>query len=227
MLSGTSRSATAALLPGWFLASSLGGLISILVSWLELSSSGLATLRAACPRQPCPKPPYLANPAPAKEPSAAPTRQSGIEYAHLYCIASSGGETGALAPSAQARKKSGRPQWDGLVWQSPPGRRGKLMLSDGGVRARRRSRVAGRLRRSRSSPGIGHQADIHAAVLGATVARSYSTRPAYPCRGRSDKSCRPERSSPKPDTESQHRRGAGSDRSCTPSCPPSRSRPRP
>src|SRR5260370_30166694 len=34
-----SRSATAALLAGWVLASSLGGLISILVSWLELSSS--------------------------------------------------------------------------------------------------------------------------------------------------------------------------------------------
>src|SRR6266849_1919508 len=45
MFSGMSRSATASLLPGWFLASSLGGLISILVSRLELSSA--SRLRAA------------------------------------------------------------------------------------------------------------------------------------------------------------------------------------
>src|SRR5713101_5617368 len=45
MFSGMSRSATASLLPGWFLTSSLGGLISILVSRLELSSA--SRLRAA------------------------------------------------------------------------------------------------------------------------------------------------------------------------------------
>src|SRR6266849_5256311 len=45
MFSGMSRSATASLLPGWFLASSFGGLISILVSRLELSSA--SRLRAA------------------------------------------------------------------------------------------------------------------------------------------------------------------------------------
>src|SRR6266481_8045498 len=54
---------------------------------------------------------------------------------------------------------------------------------------------------------------------------SYWSRPAYPCPARSDKSCRPERSSPQPGTESQHWPGAGSDRSCTPRCPPSRSHP--
>src|ERR1700676_1396964 len=45
IFSGMSRSSTAALLPGWLLASPLGGLISILVSWLELSSA--SRLRAA------------------------------------------------------------------------------------------------------------------------------------------------------------------------------------
>src|SRR6266481_2737897 len=45
MFSGMSRSSTAAVLPGWFLASFLGGLISILVSRLELSSA--SRLRAA------------------------------------------------------------------------------------------------------------------------------------------------------------------------------------
>src|SRR6266446_2904338 len=45
ILSGMSRSSTAAVLPGWFLASFLGGLISILVSRLELSSA--SRLRAA------------------------------------------------------------------------------------------------------------------------------------------------------------------------------------
>src|SRR5260221_11942251 len=45
MLSGMSRSSTAAALLGWFLASFLGGLISILVSRLELSSA--SRLRAA------------------------------------------------------------------------------------------------------------------------------------------------------------------------------------
>src|SRR5208282_2978962 len=44
-LSPTSRSATAALLAGWLLASSLGTLISILVSRLELTSA--SRLRAA------------------------------------------------------------------------------------------------------------------------------------------------------------------------------------
>src|ERR1700680_374357 len=39
MFSGMSRSSTAAWLPGWLLASFLGGLISILVSRLELSSA--------------------------------------------------------------------------------------------------------------------------------------------------------------------------------------------
>src|SRR6266446_4224546 len=45
MFSGMSRSASVSLLAGWFLASSLGGLISILVSRLELSSA--SRLRAA------------------------------------------------------------------------------------------------------------------------------------------------------------------------------------
>src|SRR6267378_3023656 len=45
MFSGMSKSSTAALLPGWLLASFLGGLISILVSRLELSSA--SRLRAA------------------------------------------------------------------------------------------------------------------------------------------------------------------------------------
>src|ERR1700693_4380289 len=45
ILSGMSRSSTNAWLPGWFLASFLGGLISILVSRLELSSA--SRLRAA------------------------------------------------------------------------------------------------------------------------------------------------------------------------------------
>src|SRR5258708_34263984 len=45
MLAAMSRSSTAAALLGWFLASFLGGLISILVSRLELSSA--SRLRAA------------------------------------------------------------------------------------------------------------------------------------------------------------------------------------
>src|ERR1700730_10014457 len=47
----------------------------------------------------------------------------------------------------------------------------------------------------------------------------YLTRPACPYPARSDKSCRRERSSRKPGTESQHWPGADLDRSCIPRCP--------
>src|ERR1700687_5304720 len=113
-------------------------------------------------------------------------------------------------------------RWDGLLWQNPPGRREKLIKT-----AESCSPSASGCWPVSSQPQYWSSGEFRRGGSWRDRPRSYSTRPAYPCRGRSDKSCSPERFSPPPDTESQSWPGAGSDRSCTPSCPPSRSRPRP
>ena len=75
------------------------------------------------------------------------------------------------------RPKTGRPQRDGLVWQSPPGRRENFDLDICLHRRclhRRRSCVRRRARRviflcrSRVCPSVAHQPNIHTgAILGA------------------------------------------------------------
>src|SRR6266849_4400249 len=120
IFSGMSRSSTAALLAGWFLASFLGGLISILVSRLELSSA--SRLRAAA----------LSEESCASETavsSANKTMRNRIRTTLLYRDAS--GETGALARPHKRQKKSqaahimGRP---GLAKSS--GEEGKLVFTE-------------------------------------------------------------------------------------------------
>src|SRR6266851_1105747 len=201
MFSGMSRSATASLLPGWFLASSFGGLISILVSRLELSSA--SRLRAAALSEAVLSEESCASARVASR--ANKTIANRMRTPLLYCVSAESkqnclrpretdtawrrtrfpcvpavpvflcspcgkdlgrncGDRPLPKPKNQAAHKR-----DGLVWQCPPGRRGKLItLIRRRIRARRR-RVAGRLRRCRSGPSIGHQADIHAAVLGTAV----------------------------------------------------------
>src|SRR6202163_1570279 len=164
IFSGMSRSSTAAWLPGWLLASFLGGLISILVSRLELSSA--SRLRAAA----------LSEAVLSEESCASETVVSSANKAIRNRIRTPllyrdpRGETGALARPHQRQKKSGRPQWGDLVWQSPPGRRENLCLQRRRSCVRRRSLVLGCLRWVRSLASICHQADIHAAVLCATIA---------------------------------------------------------
>src|ERR1700687_1126014 len=168
-LSVTSRSATASLLPGWVLASSLGGLISILVSRLELSSA--SRLRAAALSEAVLSEAVLSDESCASETvvsSANKTIGNRIRTPLLYRDPS--GETGALArPHKSPQKNQAAHRRGSLVWQSPPGRRGKLDLQGWRSCARRPSLVAGRLRWGRSGPSIGHQANIHAAILGATA----------------------------------------------------------
>src|SRR5712671_5937869 len=101
MFSGASRSATASLLPGWFLASFLGGLISILVSRLELSSA--SRLRAAAfseaavlSEESCPGEILVSR--------ANKTIRNRIRTTLLYRGPS--GETGALARPHKPPKKS-------------------------------------------------------------------------------------------------------------------------
>src|SRR6202795_4370136 len=98
ILSGMSRSSTAAVLPGWFLASFLGGLISILVSRLELSSA--SRLRAAAFSEAA-----LSEEFCASESVASSTRKiirNRIRTTLLYRDAS--GDTGALARSYKSQK---------------------------------------------------------------------------------------------------------------------------
>src|SRR6202795_643601 len=164
IFSGMSRSSPAAWLPGCLLASFLGGLISILLSPLELSSA--SRLRAAA----------LSEAVLSEESCASETVVSSANKAirnrirTLLFYRDPRGETGALARPHKRQKKSGRPQWGDLVWQSPPGRRENLCLQRRRSCVRRRSLVLGCLRWVRSLASICHQADIHAAVLGATIA---------------------------------------------------------
>src|ERR1700730_13114169 len=115
IFSGMSRSSTAAWLPGWLLASFLGGLISILVSRLELSSA--SRLRAAAlSEESCARETVVS--------SANKAIRNRLRTPLLY--RDPRGETGARARPHKRQKKSGRPQWGELVWQSTPGRRGNL-----------------------------------------------------------------------------------------------------
>src|SRR5260370_2765528 len=201
MCVGMSRSATASLLPGWFLTSSLGGLISILVSRLELSSA--SRLRAAALSEAVLSEESCASARVASR--ANKTIANRMRTPLLYCFSAESkqnclrpretdtawrrtrfpcvpavpvflcspcgkdlgrncGDRPLPKPKNQAAHKR-----DGLVWQCPPGRRGKLItLIRRRIRVRRR-RVAGRFRRCRSGPTIGHQADIHTAVLGTAL----------------------------------------------------------
>src|ERR1700719_2464193 len=127
IFSGRSRSSTAAWLPGWLLASFLGGLISILVSRLELSSA--SRLRAAA----------LSEAALSEESCASETVVSSANKAIRNRI-----RTPLLYRDPHKRqKKSGRPRWGDLVWQSPPGRRENLCLQRRRSCVRRRSLVLG------------------------------------------------------------------------------------
>src|ERR1039458_5323114 len=211
------RPAMASLLPGWLLSSSLGGLMSILVSWLELSSA--SRLRAAALSEAA-----LSEESCANDTAASSTRKirNRIRTPPLYrfrvtskqaAAATRGGSVsqyngeknepprtrsitkafrlkgflrvpscplwlrvlqldplpGYATGDERQQKNQAAHRWDGLVWQSPPGRRVNLYLQRRRIRTRRRSLVAGRLRWGRSRPGVGHQADIHAAVLGAAA----------------------------------------------------------
>src|SRR5882762_11331553 len=69
-----------------------------------------------------------------------------------------------------APKKSGRPQMERPGLAKSSGEEGKLILQRRRSCARRRSLIAGRLRWGRPLASIGHQPNIHTAVLGATVA---------------------------------------------------------
>src|SRR5882762_1358233 len=117
IFSGMSRSSRAALLPGWLLASFLGGLMSIRVSRLELSSA--SRLRAAAFSEA-----VLSEESCAGEivvSSARKIIRNRIRTPLLY--RDPNGETGA--PPVHTRPKKIRPptRRGGLVWQNPPGRR--------------------------------------------------------------------------------------------------------
>src|SRR5580704_11879929 len=221
IFSGMSRSSTAAWLPGWLLASFLGGLISILVSRLELSSA--SRLRAAA----------LSEAVLSEESCASETVVSSANKAlrnrirTLLLYRDPRAETGALARPHKRQEKirpptMGRP---GLAKSS--GEEGKLLFT----------KMEELHSPSESGPWVSALGSFPRQYLssgeyprgGSWRDRRgfYWSRPAYPCPARSDKSCRREHSSPPPGTESQHWHGAGSDRSCTPRCPPSRSRPLP
>src|ERR1700686_418724 len=126
MFSGMSRSSTAAVLPGWFLASFLGGLISILVSRLELSSA--SRLRAAAFSDAVLSEESCANEILVS--SANKTIRNRIRTPLLYRDAS--GETGALARPNNGQKKSQAAHNGTACFASPPGRRGNLFYKDGG-----------------------------------------------------------------------------------------------
>src|SRR6266849_795140 len=100
IFSGMSRSSTAAWLLGWFLASFLGGLISILVSRLELSSASrlraAAFSEAALSEESCACERVVS--------SAKKTIRNRIRTPLLYRDAS--GEKGALARPNKRQKKS-------------------------------------------------------------------------------------------------------------------------
>src|SRR4029077_5909472 len=73
-------------------------------------------------------------------------------------------------PKQAPQKKSGRPQWGGLSSKVLRGGGGNLCLQRRRSRASRRSLIAGRLLWRRTRARIGHQPNIHAAVLGPTGA---------------------------------------------------------
>src|SRR5437660_8293169 len=221
ILSGMSRSSTAALLAGWLLASFLGGLISILVSRLELSSA--SRLRAAAFSEAALSEESCANERVAS--SARITIRNRIRTTLLYRGPS--GETGALARPHKRPQKS-QAAHNGATWF------GRVLRGGGKTYFTKTAELC--------SPS---ESGCWASVLGSFPPQYWSSaeyphggswrdrrefcwsRPAYPCPARSDKSCRPERSSPQPGTELQRWHGAGSDRSCIPRCPPRRSRPLP
>src|ERR1700688_4357618 len=124
-------------------------------------------------------------------------------------------------------KKSGRPH-DGATWSS------KVLRGGGGTYFTKTADSHSPSESGRWAPLLGSFPPQYWSSGGYPRGGSwrghrgfYWSRPAYPCPARSDKSCRPERSSPQPGTESQHWHGAGSDRSYILRCPPSRSRPLP
>src|SRR3979411_3058800 len=120
ILSGMSRSSTAAVLPGWFLASFLGGLISILVSRLELSSA--SRLRAAAFSEAA-----LSEESCASEIVASSARKiirNRMRTALLY--RGPGGETVLPPVHASALKKSGRPLMGRPGLAKSSGEEGKL-----------------------------------------------------------------------------------------------------
>ena len=69
------------------------------------------------------------------------------------------------------------------------------------LHGRRSRRLCGACCAGAALSRVGHQADIHATVLGAAVPGLVRTRPACPCPVRSDKSCAPGCCASKPGTE--------------------------
>src|SRR5260221_13799762 len=123
MLSGMSRSSTAAALLGWFLASFLGGLISILVSRLELSSA--SRLRAAALSDAVLSEVALLEESCASEMAVSSPKKTTVNRVRTTLLyRDANGEAGARpGPPQQRPKKTSRP---------PDGTAGSTKTSRGG-----------------------------------------------------------------------------------------------
>src|SRR5258706_15394389 len=117
MLSGMSRSSTAAALLGWFLASFLGGLISILVSRLELSSA--SRLRAAALSDAVLSEVALLEESCASEMAVSSPKKTTVNRVRttlLYRDAN-GEARRPRSPTAAPKKIRPPTRWDGLIQQ--------------------------------------------------------------------------------------------------------------
>src|SRR5258708_18161509 len=122
MLSGMSRSSTAAALLGWFLASFLGGLISILVSRLELSSA--SRLRAAALSDAVLSEVALLEESCASEMAVSSPKKTTVNRVRTTLLyRDANGEAGAGPPHPQQRQKKNQapPTWEQLVPHDLPG----------------------------------------------------------------------------------------------------------
>src|SRR5260221_11018432 len=138
MLSGMSRSSTAAALLGWFLASFLGGLISILVSRLELSSA--SRLRAAALSDAVLSEVALLEESCASEMAVSSPKKTTVNRVRTTLLyRDANGEAGPppLPPQPRPKKNKPPPQRGGLVQQIPPGGGGKVCFCKQGARGRR------------------------------------------------------------------------------------------
>src|SRR5258708_40193328 len=128
MLSGMWRSSTAAALLGWFLASFLGGLRSILVSRLELSSA--SRLRAAALSEAVLSEAALLEESCASEMAVTSPKKTTVNRVRTTLLyRDANGEAGAVPVHRQQRQKKIRPptRWDGLIQQVLRGE-GKVVL---------------------------------------------------------------------------------------------------
>src|SRR5260221_11094460 len=108
MLSGMSCSSVAAALFGWFLASFLGGLISILVSRLELSSA--SRLRAAAFSEAVLSEVGLLEESCASEMAVSSPKKTTVNRVRTTLLyRDANGKAGAVPVPLQQRQKSQRP----------------------------------------------------------------------------------------------------------------------